>query len=49
VALRQLYIEAVPVVIEIDKGLIMGVTWFSMDIAIESFHHFKVLNWVGFL
>jgi hypothetical protein len=24
----------------------MDITRFSMDIAIEGFHHFKVVNWV---
>ena len=36
--------------IEIDRGFIMYLTHFSMDIAIEGFHHFgqfKVVNWVG--
>ena len=42
----------VPVVIEIspvviDTGLIMAITCFNMDIAIEGFYHFKVVNWVG--
>jgi hypothetical protein len=37
----------VPVVIEIDRGLIKDITRVSMDIAIEGFHHFKVVNWVG--
>jgi hypothetical protein len=33
---------------ETDGGLIMDITHFGKDIAIEGFHHFKVVNWVGF-
>lgn len=46
VAFRQLYIGVVPVVIEIDRRLIIDITYFSMDIAIEGFNQFKVVNWV---
>ena len=42
-----MYIGVVAVVIEIGRGLIMDITCFSIDIAIEGFHHFKVVNWVG--
>lgn len=44
VAFRQLYIGVVPVVIEIDRRLIIDITYFSMDIAIEGFHHFEAVN-----
>jgi hypothetical protein len=40
------FIQVVPVVIEIDRGLIIDITCFSMDIAIEGLNHFKVVNWV---
>lgn len=33
--------------IEIDRGLIINRTHFNMAIAIEVFHQFKVVNWVG--
>jgi hypothetical protein len=37
----------VPVVIELDRGLIWDIIHFSMDIAIEGLHHFKVVNCAG--
>ena len=33
--------------IELERGLWMNKTHFNMDIAIEGFHHFKVVYWMG--
>ena len=42
---QNVFIGVVPGLIYIDKGLIMDISHFSMDI--EGFRHFKVVNWVG--
>lgn len=34
-------------IIEIDRGLLMDKTHFSMSI-VKGFHNLKVVNWVGF-
>ena len=44
---KKRYFGVVPVVIETDGWLMMDITCLKMHIAIEGFHHFKVVNYVG--